>query len=147
MKVWRSGRVLDYRSKGSWFTPSLCYLVFSGHGALNVKLRTLEYFMLYLRNRQSGNLRAIESCVCSIRSIERNMMPFLRTVRDEIFFSALYCTNTFTNWIPKQFENWMPQNETLHQERSQDRWKTLESCDVQTFDNQVNAVVGAHIKE
>ncbi len=25
--------------------------------------------------------------------------------------------------------------------------KTLESCDVQTFDNQVNAVVGAHIKE
>jgi hypothetical protein len=25
--------------------------------------------------------------------------------------------------------------------------KTLESCDVQTFDNQVNAVVGAHMKE
>ncbi len=25
--------------------------------------------------------------------------------------------------------------------------KTLENCDVQTFDNQVNAVVGAHMKE
>jgi hypothetical protein len=25
--------------------------------------------------------------------------------------------------------------------------KTLESCDVQTFDNQVNAVVGADMKE
>jgi hypothetical protein len=36
--------------------------------------------MLYPRNHQSGNLRAIESCVCSIRSIERNMMAFLRTV-------------------------------------------------------------------
>jgi hypothetical protein len=56
-------------------------LVFSGHGAVNVKLRILENFTLYLRNRQSGNLRAIESCVCSIRSIERNMMSFLRTVR------------------------------------------------------------------
>ncbi len=55
-------------------------LVFSGHGALNVKLRTLENFTPYLRNRQSGNLRAIESCICSIRSIEGNMMSFLRTV-------------------------------------------------------------------
>ncbi len=25
--------------------------------------------------------------------------------------------------------------------------KTLESCDVQNFDNQVNSVVGAHMKE
>jgi phosphoribosylaminoimidazole carboxylase (NCAIR synthetase) len=25
--------------------------------------------------------------------------------------------------------------------------KTLESCDVQAFENQVNAVVGAHMKE
>jgi hypothetical protein len=25
--------------------------------------------------------------------------------------------------------------------------KTLQSCNVQTFDNQVNAVVGAHMKE
>ncbi len=72
MKAWGSGRSLDYRSIGCWFAPSLCYLVFSGHGAWNIKLRTLEYFTLYLRNRQSENLRAIESCVCS--SIERNMM-------------------------------------------------------------------------
>jgi hypothetical protein len=80
MKAWRSGRLLDYNSEGSWFAPNLCYLVCSGHGALNVKFRTLEYFTLYLRNRQSGNLKAIESCVCSIRSIERNMLSFLRTV-------------------------------------------------------------------
>jgi hypothetical protein len=80
MKAWRSGIVVAYRFEGSWFAPSLCYLVFSSHGALNVKLRTLEYFTLYLRNRQSRNLRAIESCVSSIRSIERNMMSFLRTV-------------------------------------------------------------------
>jgi hypothetical protein len=58
--------------------------------------------------------------------------------RDETFFSALYCANTFTNCILKQFENW---------ERSQDKKKTLEICDVQTFYNQVNAVVGAHMKE
>jgi hypothetical protein len=37
-------------------------------------------------------------------------------------------------------------NETLHQERSQDRQKKL-SCNVKNFDNQVNAVVGAHMKE
>jgi hypothetical protein len=35
---------------------------------------------------------------------------------------------------------------TSHQERSQERKKTLESSDVQTFDNQVNADVGAHMK-
>jgi hypothetical protein len=48
-------------------------VLFSFHGALNVKSGTLECFTLYLRNRQSGNLRAIENCVCSIRSLERNM--------------------------------------------------------------------------
>ncbi len=38
-------------------------------------------------------------------------------------------------------------NENLHQESSQDRKKTLESCNVQNFDNIVKAVVGAHMKE
>jgi hypothetical protein len=52
----------------------------ASQGVLNVKLCTLECFTLYLRNRQSENLRAIENCVCSIRSIERNMTSFLRTV-------------------------------------------------------------------
>ncbi len=80
MKAWRSGRVMDYRSRGYGFALSLRYLVFSGHGALNVKLRTLEGFTLHLRNLQSGNLQAIEYCVFSIRSIERNMTSFLRTV-------------------------------------------------------------------
>ncbi len=76
MEAWRSGRVVGYRSKGSWFAPSLCSLVFSGHGTSNVKLRILECFTLYLRNRQSGNLRAIENCICGLRSIERNMRFF-----------------------------------------------------------------------
>ncbi len=46
----------------------------------SVKLRILENFMLYLRNTWSLNLRAIESCVCSIRSIECKMRSILRTV-------------------------------------------------------------------
>ncbi len=49
----------------------------------------------------------------------------------------------------KNFENCRSpfKNEILHQESSQDKSKTLESCNVQNFDNQVKAVVGAHIKE
>ena len=46
----------------------------------SVKFCILENFTLYLRNTWSLNLRAIESCVCSIRSIERKMGPILRTV-------------------------------------------------------------------
>jgi hypothetical protein len=46
----------------------------------SVKLRILLNFTLYLRNTWSLNLRAIESCVCSIRSIERKMRSILRTV-------------------------------------------------------------------
>jgi hypothetical protein len=82
MQVWRSGRVVGNRSKGCWFAPSLCSLLFRGHRALNVNLRILECFTLYLRNRQSGNLRALENCICGLRSIERNMRSFLRTVQD-----------------------------------------------------------------
>ena len=37
-------------------------------------------FMSYLRNGWSVNLRAIENCIFSIRSIERNMRPILQTV-------------------------------------------------------------------
>jgi hypothetical protein len=80
MQVWRNGRVVGYRSEGCWFAPSLCSLVFRGHRAANVKLRILECFTLYLCNRQSGNLRAIENCICGLRSIERNMRSILRTV-------------------------------------------------------------------
>ncbi len=47
----------------------------------SVKLRILENFTLYLRNTWSLNLRAIESCVCSIRSIELKMRSILRTVQ------------------------------------------------------------------
>ncbi len=47
------------------------------------------------------------------------------------------------------FENYRSpfKNETLHQESSQDRQKTLENCNVQNFDNQVKAVVAAHVKK
>jgi hypothetical protein len=44
------------------------------------KLRILESFTLYLRNTWILNLRAIENCVCSIRSIERKVRYILRTV-------------------------------------------------------------------
>jgi hypothetical protein len=37
--------------------------------------------MSYLRNGWNVNLRAIENCIFSIRSIERNMRPILRTVQ------------------------------------------------------------------
>jgi hypothetical protein len=37
--------------------------------------------MSYLRNGLSVNLQAIENCIFSIRSIERNMRPILRTVQ------------------------------------------------------------------
>jgi hypothetical protein len=37
-------------------------------------------FTSYLPNGYSVNLRAIENCIFSIRSIERNMRPILRTV-------------------------------------------------------------------
>jgi hypothetical protein len=49
----------------------------------------------------------------------------------------------------KNFENCRSpfKNETLHQESSKDRLKTLESSNVQNIDNQVKAVNGAHMKE
>jgi hypothetical protein len=50
------------------------------HGVPSVKLRVLENFMLYLRYSWSFNLRAIESCICGLRSIERKMRSILRTV-------------------------------------------------------------------
>jgi hypothetical protein len=37
----------------------------------------------YLRNGWSVNLRAIENCIFTICSIERNMRPILRTVHAE----------------------------------------------------------------
>ncbi len=40
----------------------------------------MEGFPSYLRNGWSVNLRPIENCIFSIRSIERNMRPILRTV-------------------------------------------------------------------
>ncbi len=50
------------------------------HGVPIVKLRILENFTLYLRNSWSLNLRAIESCICGLRSIERKMRSILQTV-------------------------------------------------------------------
>ncbi len=46
----------------------------------SVKLRILENFTLYLRNSWSLNLRAIENCICGLRSIGRKMRFILRTV-------------------------------------------------------------------
>ncbi len=51
------------------------------HGVPSVKLRILENFTLYLRNSWSLNLRAIENCICGLRSIGRKMRSILRTVQ------------------------------------------------------------------
>ncbi len=50
------------------------------HVLPSVKLCFLENFTLYLRNSWSLNLRAIESCICGLRPIERKMRSILRTV-------------------------------------------------------------------
>jgi hypothetical protein len=47
-------------------------------------------FTSYLLNGWSVNLRAIENCIFSIRSIERNMRPILRTVYIHVSVSNLY---------------------------------------------------------
>jgi hypothetical protein len=64
--------------------PPACAFSLSSLSVSSVKLRILENFTLYLRNTRSLNLRAIESCVCSIRSIERKMRSILRTVYDGV---------------------------------------------------------------
>jgi hypothetical protein len=68
---------VDLRVVGS---PHACALSLSSLCVSSVKLRVLENFTLNLRNTWSLNIRAIESCVCSIRSIERKMWSILRTV-------------------------------------------------------------------
>jgi hypothetical protein len=80
---WRIGRVSGWLTRDSWFAPSMCWLFFCRQGASNVRLRLCGFlgsFTLYLRNGWSVNLRAIENCIFSIRSIERNMRPILRAV-------------------------------------------------------------------
>jgi hypothetical protein len=59
------------------------------------------YFTLYLHNRQNGNLRAIVNCVCSIRSVERNMTSFLRTVYlpiEEEDWSLCWVSSCLSHW-------------------------------------------------
>ncbi len=68
---------VDSRDVGS--RPA-CALCLSSLSVSSVKLRILENFTLYLHNTWSLNLRAIESCVCSIRSIERKMRSISRIV-------------------------------------------------------------------
>jgi len=69
----------------------------------SLKLCILENFTLYLRNTWSLNLRAIESCVCSIRSIERKMRSILRTVhvfwcRFRTICLCISCITWALNW-------------------------------------------------
>ncbi len=64
-------------------SPPAVFFSLPSHGAPSVKLRILQNFTLYLRNSWSINLRAIENCICGLRSIERNMRCILRTVHAE----------------------------------------------------------------
>jgi hypothetical protein len=76
---WRSGRVVSCRSKGCWFAPRLYSLVYQVMAwRVKRKITFLENFTLYLRNSRSLNLRAIESCICGLRPIERKMRSILR---------------------------------------------------------------------
>jgi hypothetical protein len=54
-------------------------------------LHILKNFTLYLQYGWSVNLRVIESCVCSIRCIERKMGSILRTVYE--IGSAMHSVN------------------------------------------------------
>jgi hypothetical protein len=64
---------------------------FPSHGVPRVKLRILENFTLYLRNSWSLNLRAIESCICGLRPIERKMRSILRTVWNAVGAVGMSC--------------------------------------------------------
>jgi hypothetical protein len=59
------------------------------HGLPSVKFRSLENFTLYLRNSLSLNLRAIENCICGLRSIGRKMRSILQTVWSQELWSPL----------------------------------------------------------
>ncbi len=63
-------------------SPPLVFFSLPSHGAPSVILRILPNFTLYLRNSWSINLRAIENCICGLRSIECKMRSILRTVYD-----------------------------------------------------------------
>jgi hypothetical protein len=58
----------------------------------SVKLRILENFTLYLRNSWSLNLRAIENCICGLRSIER---------QNEVHFTDSADSTQFLELIPR----------------------------------------------
>ncbi len=78
--VWRNGKVSGWDPRGQWLDPSLCCLVFFRQVASNVRLRLCDFSGgCTSRNGWSVKLRAIENCIFSIRSIERNMRPISRT--------------------------------------------------------------------
>jgi hypothetical protein len=56
----------------------------------SVKLRILENFTLNLRNSWSLNLRAIENCICGLRSVGRKMRSILRTVHLDADLDSTY---------------------------------------------------------
>ncbi len=100
VRVWRSGRMESQSSGGQWFAPRLCFYRFQQKmtnmsymrkfpfgGNVNLgkmghifTVHIFQDFTLYLRNCRRLNLRAIENCICGLRSIERNMRFILRTV-------------------------------------------------------------------
>jgi hypothetical protein len=61
-------------------SPPTVFFSLPSHGVPSVKLRILENLTLYLCNSLSLNLRAIENCICGLRSIGCKMRSILRTV-------------------------------------------------------------------
>jgi hypothetical protein len=78
MAQWQSGGL---QTQSMMVRAQAVFFGFLRPWRTNVNLRRLECFTSYLRNGQSGNLRAIENCICGLRSMERNMRAFLRTVQ------------------------------------------------------------------
>jgi hypothetical protein len=66
------------------------FFSFPSPGDPSVILRILENFTLYLRNSLSLNLRAIENCICGLRSIGRKMRFILRTVYSKLVLFMKY---------------------------------------------------------
>ncbi len=86
----------------------------------SVKLRILENFTLYLRNSWSLNLRAIENCICGLRSIGRKMRSILRTVHGE---GKEQGERVFTPlWNPIMYS---PTEGTMLRDRSRERGYSL----------------------
>jgi hypothetical protein len=82
---WKCGAVVESQTGNPEIAGSstTCAVLFSQGMAYQTEdyaCGVFGVFTSYLRNGCSVNLQAIENCIFSIRSIEHNLRPILRTV-------------------------------------------------------------------